>query len=541
MKKKYSKLQAVLHDLKKEAKRITPPKPNDVDGKFVLECLATESEGDGMLFAALLKDKLLYASSNESWFVWQGNVWRRDNLLLVMGLVRYVTDRYGKEIDAFEIKIDKSKKENDKDDHDTYSKGWNKRINNLQSKIKALRQDKGRNACVKFSYTHFENPFAIDGSEFDKNPWLLGVQNGVVDLRSGILLKGKPEQLVSKQCSCEFVEEEIDMTAWLKFLNDIYNGDQELIDFLQRLFGYAATGETSEHVFPFFLGGGRNGKSLFLATIMRVFGDYSAVIPCELFLKTNQPKSTSQADPAVMKLEGLRFAVSSEVEEGARFSAKNVKLYTGGDELEGRNPYDKELRNFMPTHLSAMIGNHEPVPPAGDPAFWDRTFLIYHPIRFVDGEPQNEFERPKNPNMEEELKGMDKQALAWIADGTVKWLANGKKLDPPDSVLKATEDYKEDADWIGQFMNECCEKNPKSSTGSTELYTAFVIWYREKINQKKNATPTQRAFALKIKPRDGIEYKRLTSGVYYNGISLNSEWNGRMLKAAMGRTNELDE
>ncbi len=541
MSKTYSKLQMVLLELRNSAKRIKPPEPNEVATKFVMECLETESEGDGILFAAILEDKILFAASNESWFIWQGNVWRRDNLNMVMGLVRYVTDRYGKEIIDLEKKIEESKKNNDKDTHEFVSKTCNKKIFKLESKIKALRQDKGRNACIKFSHTHYENPFAIDGSEFDKNSWLLGVQNGVVDLRSGKLLKGAADQLVSKLCSCDYDEGDIDITDWLHFLNTIYNNDQELIEFIQMLFGYGITGETTEHVFPFFLGKGRNGKSLLVASIMRVMGDYSAVIPCELFLKTNQPKSTSQADPAVMKLEGLRLAVSSEVEEGARFSSKNVKIYTGGDELEGRNPYDKELRNFMPTHMAAMIGNHEPVPPSGDPAFWDRTFLINHPIRFVSGEPEGEFERPKDPNIEEKLKGMDKQILAWLVDGAIKWQSNGKKLNPPDSVLKATEDYKEDADWIGQYMTECCELDAKVSAGSTELYTAFVIWYREKINQKKSSTPTQRAFGLKLKARDGIKHSRTSTGVYYEGIKLNAAWNTKMLKAATDKSNDINE
>ena len=118
-----------------------------------------------------------------------------------------------------------------------------------------------------------------------------------------------------------------------------------------------------------------------------MLGDYAAVVPCELFLKNNQPRASNQTDPGIMKLEGLRIAMSSEVEEGAKFSAQQVKRITGGDRLEGRNPYDKELRNFEPTHLVLMIGNHEPVPPTGDPAFWDRTWLIQHPVRFVKGEP----------------------------------------------------------------------------------------------------------------------------------------------------------
>ncbi len=523
--------------ISKKEQRADPPAPNEVDGKYVMECLTTDSEGDGMLLAALLENKLLYAAANASWYVWCGNVWRRDKVDLVLALVRYVTERYGQEIIVLEEKIEKSKKENDPEDHKTFEKAWNRKIGILQQKIKALRQEKGRNACVKFSYTHFGNPFSIEGNEFDKDPWLLGVKNGVVDLRSGELYPGEPSQLVSKQCSCNFTGLDTNTDEARKFLETIYNGDQEKILFVLMLLGYGLTGLTTEHVFPFFLGRGRNGKSLFIATIMRVMGDYAAMIPCELFLKSNQPRSANQTDPGIMKLEGLRLAVSSEVEEGSRFSSSQVKRITGGDTLEGRNPYDKELRNFEPTHLALMIGNHEPVPPTGDPAFWDRTFLIDHPVRFVKDNPdESKNEMLADADIEEKLQGMDEQFLVMMIEGCLLWQANGKKLTPPLSVLNTTQDYQADADWIGQFIDACCIKtDPERDTGSTSLYVAFTLWYQENVNAKKNQTPTQRAFGVKLKARGEFEQVRRGDGVYYRGIGLNPEWEKRMLDAAMPR------
>lgn len=513
--------------------RACVPEPNEVKSKYVVECLNTDSEGDGMLFAALLKNKLLYASANSSWYVWRKHCWQIDKVDLVLGLVRYVTERYGQEIQELEEKIDDSKRHNDKDEHEAISKAWKRRIDLLEKKIKALRQEKGRNACVKFAHTHFGNPFAIEGNEFDKDPWLLGVKNGVIDLKSGELYPGEPQQLVSKQCSCDFIPlDEINMDPWLQFLRDIYNDDQEIIEFMQILLGYGITGLTTEHIFPFLLGRGRNGKSLFINSVVRVLGDYAATIPCELFLKSNQPRSANQTDPGIMKLEGLRLAMSSEVEEGSRFSSQQVKRLTGGDTLEGRNPYDKELRNFQPTHINIMIGNHEPVPPSGDPAFWDRTFLIKHPVRFVKENPDPEkSEKLADPDIEEKLQGMDEQILAWLVEGCLKWQARGKKIIPPASVLKATEEYQEDADWIGQFIDACCRRTDKD-TGASTLYVAFITWYRENINSKKNQTPTQRAFGIKLKARGEFESSRRGDGIYYKGIALNADWERRMLAAA---------
>ena len=322
------------------------------------------------------------------------------------------------------------------------------------------------------------------------------------------------------------------LAPWLHFLDTIYAGDQEIFEFMQILLGYGITGLTTEHVFPFLLGRGRNGKSLFIAAVMRVMGDYAAMIPCDLFLKSNQPRSANQTDPGIMKLEGLRLAVSSEVEEGSKFSAHQVKRLTGGDALEGRNPYDKELREFKPTHLNLMIGNHEPTPPSGDPAFWDRTFLINHPVRFVKSNPDLEKnEKLADTDIEVKLQKLDEQILYWLVEGCLKWQAAGKKITPPASVLKATDEYQADADWVGQFIDSCCTRCDKE-TGASTLYIAFTVWYRENINAKKNQTPTQRAFGLKLKHRGDFTANRKGDGVYYKGLALNMEWQRKMMDLA---------
>lgn len=520
--------------------KISPPQPNgDLSSQFVMDCVATENEGDGQLFAALLKDRVLYAKSSGIWYRWNDQSWAEDEDDTVIGLVRYVIDRYAEEIAALEEKITESKKISSEDEHEVFKKAFEARIKKIQGKIKNLRKPAGRSACLEFSRTNFDNPITIVGNEFDRDPWMLGVQNGVVDLKSGILYPGSPDQMILKCCGCDYIgiEDDVDLSGVENFLNTIYDNDQEMIDFIQRLLGYGITGKSTEHVFPFFLGrSGRNGKSLFLESIMRVMGSYASSIPSELFLHNNQSKSAGQADAAIMKLEGLRLAVASEVEEGSRLASAQIKKITGGDTIEGRNPYDKRLRSFRPTHLTIMIGNHEPVPPTGDQAFWDRTFLINHKIRFVKHDPAAKNERPADPEIEDKLKSLDSQFLSWLVIGCLKWQANGKKLDPPDSVLKATEEYQEDADFIHQFIEACCTTgNEKARSGSTELYTAFSIWYAATINDNKRFLPSQRSFGIKLKARDQFKPVTITGRKYYQGIALNSEWERRMLDAAMGR------
>ena len=522
--------------------KILPPAPNtEIPSQFVLDCLDTENEGDGQLFSALLKDKMLYAQSTGLWYQWSEHSWVEDKTSVVVGLVKYVIERYAEEILVYEEKIQESKTKNSEDDHKMYARAWEAKIFKLQAKIKAIRKPAGRNACLEFARTNLNNPLTIVGDEFDQNPWLLGVKNGVVDLRSGELYPGEPGQMILKHCSCDYlgIEEDVDISGIENFIGQIYNDDTDLIEFVQRLLGYGLTGLSTEHVFPFFIGFGRNGKSLLMESVMRVMGSYAAPIPSDLFLHSNAPRNTGQADAAIMKLEGLRLAVASEVEEGSRLAGAQIKKLTGGDTIEGRNPYDKRLREFRPTHLIVVIGNHEPNPPTGDKAFWDRSYLIRHNIRFVKRKPETANERQADPDIEDKMKKLDSQMLTWLVLGCLEWQKR-KKLDPPESVLKATEEYEEDADFINQFIEACCTLDDKKiTTGSTELYLAFSVWYQETLNQNKRFLPSQRTFGLKLKARDQFRPVSINGIKKYVGIALNPAWTVRMLDIAMGRKDEF--
>ena len=165
-----------------------------------------------------------------------------------------------------------------------------------------------------------------------------------------------------------------------------------------------------------------NGKSLFLNALRETLSEYAGIITNRLFIQTKAPKGSGQADADLMALEGLRLAICSEVPEYARFDAEQIKRLTGNDRLSGRNPYETRSREFRPSHTCLMVGNNEPVPPTGDQAFWDRTFLIHFNARFVKANPDPaKGERLADPKMESKLMGMMPQILAWAVEGCMQW------------------------------------------------------------------------------------------------------------------------
>ena len=498
------------------------PQPNQVAEDYVLKCLVLESEGDGMLFAALMRDKLLYVAAEKSWYIWSGQAWRRDELDCVPGFVRYVTDCYGAAIERLEEQIPKPEAGEAQGQR---GKSWAAvKIEQLQNKIRFLRRDAGRTACIKFARQNVEGGLVVPAGQFDQNPWLLGVQNGVVNLKSGELWRSDSGDRISKQCACIY-DPNVDQRPWRQFIDDITCGDQELARFLQCLVGQALVGEVQERVFPFLLGRrGANGKSQFLNALRETLGEYAGIITNRLFIQTKAPKGSGQADADLMALEGLRLAICSEVPEYARFDAEQIKRLTGNDRLSGRNPYETRSREFKPSHTCLMVGNNEPVPPTGDQAFWDRTFLIHFNARFVKANPDPaKGERLADPKMESKLMGMMPQILAWAVEGCMQWQADGCRLKPPESVLKSTQEYRKEEDWISQFVAECCEESPGNRLYAQDLYKVYCKWQEE-----RNSKPiANNSFGRKMKNSGYEPQTDGNRGKYYLDLAVTPAWDNQ--------------
>src|SRR5262249_23526841 len=115
---------------------------------------------------------------------------------------------------------------------------------------------------------------AILHTSLDADPWLLNVQNGTVDLRTGELREHRRDDLITKVAPVDF-DPDAECPTWVAFLNRAMAGDATLVDYLQRFVGYCLTGATTEHVLVFLYGGGANGKSTFLSTVHAMLGDYA--------------------------------------------------------------------------------------------------------------------------------------------------------------------------------------------------------------------------------------------------------------------------
>ena len=216
---------------------------------------------------------------------------------------------------------------------------------------------------------------------FDSNPHLIGVTNGVVDLRTGTFRSAAKEDYITKQLGVAY-DPNATCPTWERFLSRVLNDDLEQISYIQRAVGYSLSGGVSESFLFFLYGMGQNGKSIFAELLQLLFGDYGLKTTSELYTLDRHGK---EPETEKARLVGKRFVTGSETEEGSKLAESRVKDMTGGDTMTGRNLYCPPF-NFKPSHKIWIYGNHRPDIRGNDDGIWRRIKLIPFLVKIPDGE-----------------------------------------------------------------------------------------------------------------------------------------------------------
>lgn len=484
-----------------------------ITSEFIDQCLFANELGDSVLYSALFRNQFLFCKNTQEWFIWSGQYWQRDIMNKTLAAVEKVVDQYLEEAKKTSSKIVDAVAAGEK--AETIQPLKLKQAA-LLSRAKQLRADKRRTACLKFAHT-IENPIAIAGEEFDNIPMLFPCANGVIELETGRLKPGRPGDYLSLASPVIFTGIDTPAPLWEKSLLEIFNGNEDLVAYIQRLFGYMMTGLVKEKVFPVLYGKtGWNGRSLIIETINFVMGALAGSIPAEMLLSQKYSKSSSGPSPDIMSLKGIRLAFASEIDEGQRFSAAKIKWLTGKDELTGRSPHDKYPTRFAPTHKLIVMTNSQPQAPPNDRAFWERLHLIPFNISFVNRDPQEGFERKANLELDKQIIKEASGILAWLVRGCLLWQQQG--LKPPLIVTEATERYRQDEDMLADFIDECCLVEPGAKERAAKLYERFVSWYHTNQGKKE---PTGSWFGKQMGQK--FEKNKIEGCVMYHGVALNSE------------------
>lgn len=350
-------------------------------------------------------------------------------------------------------------------------------------------------------------PIADDGQEWDADPWLLGVHNGIVDLRTGRLRPGKPEDRITMSCRPEY-HSDAKASRWLQFLDEVFSGDSELVDWLQRALGYAITGDISEQLVFLLTGRGANGKSVLLSALRYTLGDYAYDAPFstfDLYRRGDIPND-------VAALHRRRFVTSSETSETARLNEARIKALTGGDTITARFLH-REFFTFEPALKLFLATNYLPRVTDLSFGFWRRVRVIPFKRQFVEDADKHLGEK-----LRQEAEGI----LAWLVNGCLRWQEQG--LEPvPAAVENAVSEYYTESDPLSEFLSAYCVIRPDATVKSQDLYKAYKQWTNE-LELKKNEVLTQNAFGRRLGNR--FERKHTEVGAIYQGVGLASGADG---------------
>jgi putative DNA primase/helicase len=338
------------------------------------------------------------------------------------------------------------------------------------------------------------------GKDWDANPYLLGVQNGVVDLKTGKLRPGSQEDRVSRQSDIPF-DCEAKAPRWKRFLREIFSENGELIQFIQRAVGHSLTGDINEQCLFFLFGAGANGKSTFLRVLQYILGDYSYSLPFCVF-EVNYSGSSTE----IAHLDRVRLAIVSEVKSNSQLNTERIKVLSGGDKVNARYLYQEPIE-FTPMCKMWFIGNDKPVVKDDTDAFWRRLYLIPF-LRQFKGEDAD-------LDLYEKLRAEAQGILAWAVRGCLLWQRN--RLSPPNCVKNAVQQYRQENDLLAEFIQQCCVLKDSLETHTRKLYAKYSWWAIQQHFSIKE-TLTSKMFGRLMGKKFGKKFK--SDGGYYLGIGL---------------------
>lgn len=512
----------------------------------VLACLRREEAGDAQLFTHLFRGRYLYDHTERVWYAWQGHAWKRDETNQVVNMVSgplaavyletsaELSSQTAEEARALPPSAEHLTEEEYGD-----TARARKHLSWLKATTASLIQ-RARDLCKLhriqnvLALASTQGPLSITSDKWDTNPWLLGTPDGVIDLHTGQMHPGQPEDYIKTVIPTQW--HGIGATAprferfWHEIFGDRPEGERaDLIAFMQRALGYGITGRVTEHIFLMLYGpGGRNGKDTLMETLQHVLGPTSGAVSNDVVIAGSRVASTGSATPHLVDLQGKRIAWASEPQQGARFDVGQVKYLTGGGAISARQLHGRQY-TFAPSHLLLLLTNHKPHADGGDSAFWHRLCPIIFNLTFIE-KPTQPNERKRDTGMLSALKAEASGVLAWLVRGCLEWQRQGLAI--PECVLHARREYQGEEDTLADFFKECCVLAPHAKVRAGKLYERYKDWTSENNVRAFNG----RTFGMEMKKR--FAWLRDMHSSYYQGIGIfeNAEDSGLCEAQPHGRT-----
>jgi putative DNA primase/helicase len=450
------------------------PKKSDDDLAADLAALGETDTDNAQRFARRFGAKAIH-TPGRGWLVYDGKRWRRDDLLQVTELAKQTARLIADE--AQHLDIDAARAARSKFAAQSLGKGALDRMLDLAKSLLAVEDDR-----------------------LDADAWLLNVENGTIDLRTGRREKHDPRDLLTKITPVR-ANRSAKCPLFKKFLRRITGGDAGLRTFIQKAVGYSLTGSTTEQAFFFVHGkSGNNGKSTLVNLIRDMLGDYGCHTPTETLL-TKQYDNNIPADLA--RLAGARMVTAIEANFNRHLDEAKIKAMTGGEPIVARF-MRQNFFPFVPEFKLWLVANDRPRVRGTDDAFWRRVRVI--PLDITIPSAERDLDLPTK--LRAEWSGI----LAWAVRGCRRWQASG--LDQPTAVRSATKGWQQEMDALKAFVAEQLIIASGYKIPSSQLFDRYKKWCADHGEEPL----TVQDFKAKLQESLDVTHTRTKGRSWWRGI-----------------------
>ena len=455
-------------------------------------------EGRIARFVRYYEGSLKYALDADRWYKWNGLIWQP--------LFQSEVDAMAREILGPVLRDDIEEMCKTMDSKDTV-RLW-KFYGTMQAAGKAHTIAQGAEKCEQLW---------CKTSDFNSIPRYFGVRNGVIDLETQKFKPAEKSMMVSLQANVDF-DSSATCPRWEQTVSEIFFEDKDLVDYVQRLFGYMMLGNPTEEIMAIFHGNGSNGKSTLMHVLTDLFGGYAHTASADLVTSIGNSKSSAGGARAdIVALQHKRLVVMSELDMKARMQEATLKSLVSLDAISARGLYESGIRTFRPSWVVTMLTNYMPRIDGADDGIWRRI----HAVPF-DRNFDSDKAIKKDTHLVEKLEAESSGILNWLLEGVRKYKERG--LKQPEKVKAESSEYKQSMDIIGEWLTERCRMSADERVPAALAYNAWDIYSKANgvdylIKSRTDLTKVLKKRGIECKP---VVFEGKMQRCYY-GFTLNEQ------------------
>lgn len=314
------------------------------------------------------------------------------------------------------------------------------------------------NYCIMASIRDCRDQWDIlvskDFDDFNRNPYLVNVRNGLLDIRDMSFKEHTPSYLSTVQLNVEY-NPQVDCPQFKKFLNEVL--DCKLIPLVQEIVGYLLTTNTASQKAFVFWGPARTGKSTLLWVVEYLLLGKKNV--------SNIPWQEIRDKFKTAELLGKLANVFSDLPSKSIDDTGIFKVVTGEDylmaEKKNKNPF-----KFKPFARLVFSCNELPR------NYVDRTEGFYRRLIIVPFSRQIEkskIDKALKYKFQREKEGI----LNWALEGLKRLYENNFEFSENELTDGVKKEYKRENNNVISFVEECCEIDSLFSCSRIEIYEAY--------------------------------------------------------------------